>query len=465
MSTTAQATEYEIDRVNRNRQARAEAARLERQQIFCKDREEAIQLDSRASQLQSRIAAFDDPQGDLRDQVQSARKWRRWGLFTLFAVALIANADFWLAMPDVSENLANKATSLITRMQGKDGRENAEESATASTTLSNNNRAEGKIGVENTEARGTDSLATPVPLRIGIGITIVCIWLSLTLGWKACTDTTELRNSAVTLVPGDDEGNRKIQHSIWLRRAGRVAYMAILAGLFCYLYTFDLQRARAIVEGGQMENSDASMTNWPDFGLGISNGELETNEATPKSSDPVQQAVPVDPEQAAHNLARPQVLVYTLLGMLHCLLLVIPAGQRPDDVTLARFDRGKAERSASELRQGEESILRGMYTRIYQAPPEEKDALVVEAMPVAKRINATLGWLAIEEPAGLVSGDATSRIPIVNEPPAVATYDAPTEGTHAEKATNTPPNAGARREPGSGIQPNEPEDPYQAIFG
>jgi hypothetical protein len=420
--------------------AQAEAARQQRHQTFCQDREEAISLDSRTNQVQTQVIAFDDPQSDFSHKVKSARKWFRWLLFTAFAVVLMSNADFWLAMPDVSENLANKATSLIVQIQGK-----------VSNTASEFDRS---------------ALATPVALRVGIGITIVCIWLVLTLGWKACTDTEELRQSAAALVPGDDEGHRRIQQSIWLRRVGRVGYMAILGGLLCYLYTFDLQRARTVVALGQMEDFDTTTIEWPDFGLGISNGELETDEATPKQDIPIQQATPVDPEQAARNLARPQVLVYALLAMLHGLLLVIPSGQRPDDLSLVSFDRGKAERRANETSARASTIYRSLGTRIQQAAPEEKDTLLAEAIPVARRINESLGWTFIEEPTTPASGSAATPMPVLNEAP-FANADVITPELAQNGMTSSPrQEAEPRRQTQqSSIGTDEQEDPYQAIFG
>jgi hypothetical protein len=439
MPTTPQSTQYEIDRVNRNRMARAEAARQQRLHTFCQDREEAIRLDSQTEHVQSQVTAFDDPQSDFSFKVKSARKWLRWLLFTAFAVVLISNADFWLAMPDVSENLANKATSLIVQIQDK-----------ISGTASELNKS---------------AFATPVALRVGIGITVVCIWLALTLGWKACTDTEELRQSAAALVPGDDEGHRRIQQSILLRRVGRIGYMVILGGLFCYLYTFDLQRARTVVALGQMEDVATTTIEWPDFGVGISNGELETDEATPKLDSPAQKIAPVDSEQAARNLARPQVLVYALLAMLHGLLLVIPTGQRPDDFSLTSFDRGQAERGGKETSARAGTIYRSLGTRIQQAAPEEKESLLAEAIPVARRINESLGWTFIEEPTAPASGATARPIPVVNEP-SVAETSGMTELAQNELSSASQENTEPRRQaPQSGIRPDEPEDPYQAIFG
>jgi hypothetical protein len=384
MSTnpTDQSTEYEIDRVKRARHARTETERQHRLKKVCAAREKAIRLNNRVNQLRARIAAFDDPQSGFRAKVKAAQKWLGWTLFTILAVALIATADFWLAMPDVAEMLANKATSLIAHMQNT-------------------------LGGTNTVDHDTVTLVTPVALRVCIGITIVCIFLMLTLGLKKCTDNTALRQSLARLAPGDDRGYRRVQSTIWLHRAGRIGYLALVTYFLCiYLYQFDLQRARAIVAVGSMEQTTTAKLEWPAL-------ESENPEAEPAANGAIaSSAESGDPEQAARNLARPQMLVYALLVMLHGLLLLLPAQDRPDDLSLSLFDRGRAERLASKLEARKSAVLRDIFTTIRQAPTEALEALVLEAMPVATQINASIGHSAFKGTAEPTSGTTATLIPV-----------------------------------------------------
>jgi hypothetical protein len=375
MTTANQPSQYEMDRIQRNRTAREEAGRLEIREAFCRDRERVMTLGSQATVIQANMEAYDNPGGELRPKTRAARKWLGWFAFTVFLGVLIANADFFLGMPDVSEPLAYKAASLLNQLDKK---------------------LPGDCAVSPT---------SPI-IRISCGVLVVLMWLGITVGWKACTNTASLKSSLATLAPGDDERFRSLKRSIRMCWAGRAVYMVVFAGLLSFLYTFDLEKARLVVSNLQVEESTQADDLFKDFDLNLSGNTLTTNEATPQAVLSAPKTTPAALEESARKLARPQVLVYALLTMLHGLLLIIPCAERPDDLSLAFFDRGRAGRAAQNLRQQEGTMLRDLHTRIREANPSYQNDLVVEAMPIARRINETLGWQALEEPVGPVFGSS-----------------------------------------------------------
>lgn len=379
MTTTAQPFPIEVARSNRERQSRASAARTAKLKAFCEDRETAIRIGNRARVIASKVAANNHDDGLFKTKVIAARKWIFWFCFICFSIVLISQADFWLGMPDVSEQMANKATSLITQLGG-------EFSAIA------------------------PDQGTPVSLRIACGAIVVLMWLTLTLGWKWCTETHSLRNSLAALAPDDDQGYQKIRQSIWGRRLLRVAYMCILAALLSYLYSFDLKKARDVVNVQQIEQTTASDADFSNFGIGISDGMIKTDQAiAPKTTEEQRSNL----EQEARNLARPQVLVYCMLAMLHGMLLVIPIGAYPEDVRLAFFSPGKAESEARNLLEREATLLRELGSRIREAEPGVRDELMLEAMPIASKINEAFGGTeVVRQPSP--SGAATSERPVTS---------------------------------------------------
>ncbi|MCA9081555.1 MAG: hypothetical protein KDA58_13410, partial [Planctomycetaceae bacterium] len=389
-------------------------------------------MENRSVRLTDQATEFRRPDGNMRDEVRSARRWLFWFVFTCFAVILAANTDFWIGMPDVTEQLANKCTSLVSQV---------------------GNFVSGTSGGQAADAANA---ATPVGLRVALGIIIVCIWMSLTLGIKWTTDTKDEQSAIHALQPGDDEGYRRLRRVIWLKRLGRIGYMPILIGLLTYLYSFDIERARLVVAARHMsEQTAVDTTDWSQFGLELGeNGELSTNEAVPTATNVVEEAAPVDAEQEARNLARPQVLTYSLLAMLHGLLLIIPSGQKPDDWRLAFFKPGPAGEQAAELHSKSQTLFRGLHTQIQdETDPEVRERLIQEAMPVAKQINDAVGSPVFEVPSEAGSQVAAAGNPAQPETPVAM----PPSEAQPPFPTAFPPAAAG--------QQDGPEDPYQAIFG
>jgi hypothetical protein len=424
MQTMTQANAYEIDRVTRSREARDKAARRAEREAFSADRDHAIALGAKAGHIEAKVAEFDRPESGMRDEVRAARKWRS-GMLVIGAVLVFAAVgDFLFGTPELVEPLANKLASLVMPVP------------------------------ELTDATGSMDEAprvAPVAIRVVCGITFSLFCLLVTLLMKRLASINELLQAVSRLVPGDDEGYRRIQRSIWLRRSVVLPYIALVVVFFGLCYSTDLQKARDLVAIRHNEQSvSGESMEWNELGLELSgSGELKTDEATPASSQPEAMSYPVDLEHEARMIARPQILIYSLLACAHCLVFLMPLGEKPDDTSLASFNRSRAAKQAQAMRHEEERIIRDLYSRIREADPDMRDTLIVEASPVARKINEVLGGGDfIEVPDAPVSHAST------------ATPDSPDAfAARASQEPQTPPINGANP------THNEPDDPLKAIFG
>jgi hypothetical protein len=106
-------------------------------------------------------------------------------------------------------------------------------------------------------------------------------------------------------------------------------------------------------------------------------------------------------------------------------------------------------------------MLRDLHTRIREANPSYQNDLVVEAMPIAKRINATLGWQALEEPVGPTLGTSPTPGAFAMMP------DAPVMSGQTDWME--PSQVGAERHQNErrpeASQDTDPEAELRALFG
>jgi hypothetical protein len=409
---------YETDRLNRKQQNQSLAARGKLMRKHRNDVEAAIVLDKRAKRIEADIVVFDDDSTGFRMRVRVARVAFRIAVATALTICLIAVADFWLATPDISENLASKATSLTTAVSGEAPPANDE-------------------GVSD----------TPVWLRVSIAIILVVGFIALTLWSKEITDGRQLRDSLQQLTPGDDLGYRNLQTGIWFRRGGRVAYMVVLAGLFNFLYTYDLRRAELVADAKAF---DRDTKDWSEVGVRISGGELVTDEAIGDEGDAA------DTETTGNtnaDMAKSSVVIYCLLWMLHGVLMLTPSIPATDDLRLRRFDRAKAETKCTEMREKEEAILRDIHERIRGVAPEVRQDFLREAIPVAKRLNIAVGWPAIDVPGG-------SEEPTLSEAPTPLTAEPPANTSASVASAESP----TKTSEGNGSYASD-DDIYEAIWG
>jgi hypothetical protein len=433
MQTIPQPSAYEIDRANRNREARGNVTRMAERQAFSADRDQAIVMGVRAKDLESKRMEYDRPESGMRDEVRSARKWLT-GMIIIGTVLILAAAgDLLFGTPDLIEVPANKLASLFIDL--KDEAPSAD-----------------------SEAAGEMPKVAPVNIRIVCGVIFSVLALVITLLVKRLASTTEMQLATSQVAPGDDEGYRKIQRGIWLRRAIVVPYTAGVVMFFWLCYTTDLQKARDLVAMSHPEDlASTESTNWDELGLELSgSGELKTNEATPTTGQSEIHTMPADLEEEARMMARPQILIYSLLACAHCLIFLTPLGQRPDDIGLAFFKRNRVEKQAKTLRHNEERIILDLHSRLLDADPEMRDRLVIEAGPIARRMNEILGREAIEVPEMHNAPVSTAY----SGPAGESSWSTP-ESSAPEAFQVTPPT-----EPqATPRQPENPDDLYKAIFG
>jgi hypothetical protein len=428
MQTIPQPSAYEIDRANRNREARGNMARKAELQAFCADRDQALVLGAKATGSEAKVREYDRPESGMLEEVRAARKWRT-GIIMIGAVLIMAAVgDFLFGTPELVEPLANKLASLVIPMPEGDSEAIATEMPTVA----------------------------PVAIRV---ITFSVFTLLITVLVKWIASTNELRLAVGRLAAGDDEGYRRIQRAIWLRRSIIVPFVVLVVIFFRLCYTTDLQKARDLVAIRHMDDAaSVESTNPNEFGFGLNDsGELGTDEAVVKSALSVNTSNPVDLEEEARMIARPQVLIYSLLACAHCLVFLMPLGHKPDDISLASFNRRRMEKQAEKMRSDEERIILDLHSRLLDADPEMRDRLVIEAGPIARRMNEILGREAIEVPemfnAPVSANSSGSSFTDSSRPNPDPSTPGPPKN-HPSPEPQQPPR-----------QAESPDDLYKAIFG
>jgi len=318
--------------------------------------DEACTLRLRRERLREEAERYERDPG-YRRRVEAARRNRsRFGQLA-FVVALIFIADLFLGTPDLAEELAHSTMSLL---PGTGTAEGAAEKP-------GNERA---------------SVATPKWLRLGVGVLLSAIVLVATLLVKKVGDETEHRRAQQRVAPGDREGWRVLMRRIWACRALKAVYMLAMAGFFCWIYTYAHARAEVMDSYAKMPSMEVDFAS-----LGVSlfaTGELVTDEATSGS------AGESNADAASTNrLALGAAATYTMLWLLHGLLLLLPIAGSTIDRPLASFNPHRAAREAQAMGEREATLLRNIVARIYMTPREDpaRETLITLSEPVARAVN------------------------------------------------------------------------------
>lgn len=406
---------YEADL--RDRRGAGEARRF-RQRVISEQRndvESAISLDLQARRLEKQIALYDDPSSGFPGEISRAKRARQTLWTLVIAYVFIGFVDFWLATPDVAETLANKAMAMVPQSAAMEG---------------------------------DVTSVTPVWLRICVGITLTLGFLAATFGLKKLSDPADQREAIAALQPGDDQEFRDLQRMIWAKRGLKVAYMLVLVGLFSHLYSYDLERARMMEEVRSMQQEEFE---WTDLGVSLTGGELSTNEAIPSAT------VATSGADSSSSLAKPALVIYCLLWILHGILVLLPNPTRDVDLGLAGFKRVPAGQKADGLREREGQVLRDILLRINESDDDIREALIREAQPVAARANEAARRAAMEVPTN----------PSVS--PAFAANAQMHQGGNVPNMSHDTPGAAddgfGRHDTTTRFQANDDEDPYSTIFG
>jgi hypothetical protein len=381
------------------------------------DVETAISLDNGAGRIERDIRAFDQNENGFQQRVAADRTAFWCLVIFLGSVALYYVVEFF-ASGDIAEWLAHQVAPLF-------------------------------VGAQDATHASAD---TPVWLRRGAGFGFVTLMLGVTLLFKFVKSwflhhLSQRRN----VVEAEDHSTHwRLTSGIWLIQFVTVGYMAAIAALYVWLFGFAQERA-AITAAIATEQTPIE---FPQLGIKLDGGEVETDEAVGKKSQPAANEV-----KTGGKLSYATGVVYVCLWLLHGLVLLLPTEGFGHELPLAHFKRGAAGRKVESMREAEGRRLRDILERIHSVEGEEREILIREAQPVAARINEAARRQAMDVPP---APGVTTPTPEAEAPRGQASDD-PDDGA-AGAAQNHAPNNRPPTPAGNAAVP-ESEDVYDAIFG
>lgn len=269
----------------------------------------------------------------------------------------------------------------------------------------------------------------PAWLRQTVGVGFVLTMLTPTLLLKFVTGwyLAKFKEARTTAQVGEDGFFRRMTIGIWANHAAKALYLALVAGLYVWLFSFAQERADKLAAMDAMDQEETA----PVFTFSGS-AVKAAEEAKPAEGD--------NPASGVQSkLAKGTAVVYVALWVMHALLLVWPTDGFGRELEYAGFRRGSAMRTAREIRLQQGRTARDILTQIYSVDGAQRDALLREAQPAAKIINRIASWEAMDVP-GQQDGDAPSAGTVKPNPPI------------------SPAPAGSAATP-------EAVDAYDAIFG
>jgi hypothetical protein len=219
-----------------------------------------------------------------------------------------------------------------------------------------------------------------------------------------------------------------------------------------YIWLYGFAQARAAITDEIAEKQES--VGWEDPGIRMVDGHVvKTDEDASKPKDKS-----TGVEKTGAKLAYATGVVYGMLWIFHVLILVLPTEGMGRELEYASFKRRTAERRVERMRDQEGRILRGVVARTFAANGKDREELIREAQPVAKRIN-----------------EAARREVMVPRQPGCEThsqeasagqgqaFDDPEEVTGETVATNTP-NIGMSMPGEEATTPDNVYDSFEGIF-
>lgn len=388
--------------------------------------EEACALRRRRFHLRDRAERFEaDPA--YRRRVEAAKATLHSLAFLSAVCALLFFADLFLGTPDLAENLAHQAMSLIP----DSWLGNIADTAT--------NAADTQVAEE-----------TPKWLRLVIGTMLAGLALTLTLTTKRLGNEVPVRQAQRRLVPGDGQGWKQLQRRLWTCRAIKVGFLIVMAGLFCWLHSWAQWRGDFMNQIGNDPIEKIDLTK-----LGISLFPTEnaaTSEETSGESSATEES-----EKTGNRVALGAAATYSMLWVLHLLLILLPHPGSTTDLPLARFNPHRAEREAEVAGTREAALLRGIVARIQTTPREDnlRETLITLSEPVARAVNE----LFEREIMPLPAPEESAGSPFTFDTTAEVIPDEQASDPGPYDHTDRPDEDRARR------FPEDDEDPGQVIFG
>jgi hypothetical protein len=317
----------------------------------------ALKLHWRRLELQKLAGTFDSSE-EFRNDVAKDRAAHHAMLTTWIFFVIIGLADLFLATPDVSRRLADKAVAFISE----------------------------KLA-ETQVVMGVTLTSAPYWLRISVGLALVSIWLGITYLIKRTTDETQNKADLLRLEPRDYPGKRKIRQAMLGKRFFKLAYMGSLAGVFSLFFLWDVERAKMEISSKKL-NESADVMKEIQLPTGQNNSIAETSNGLKQANLSETEEI----KRAALFQASPSLAVYFGLLMLHgCILLLplVPAGHQSRH---ANFDRNAIGEEIGSLENEEKPLSLRIGDRILATTDSTlRQRFFRIAEPLVPRINELYG--------------------------------------------------------------------------
>lgn len=343
----------DADRVRREREGLIEGHR--------DDVNRALHLGRDAGALQRDRDRFERDE-NFREMVADQRA--TWNIaVTAFAFyALISVADLFLATPEVSRMLADKAVSFISEHLA-----------------------------ERTEFFGVVLTSAPYWLRILVGVTLVAVWIGVTYLVKKLGNEAPQQASLRMMEPGQDALNSRLIRQIWLKRGLKIGYLVLLAGFFAIFHSWDMQRARNESIGARVTEHEFDENPFllPDSAMFAGGAQPEEDTAEkPAAMEPEANAAEGTPLfRSSAALA-----VYGGLWCLHFCLILLPVAPPGRELPYARFSIARVSQRIDRMRNEEIPLSLAIGDRVLATEDAAlKSRLFTITEPLIPRINQLYG--------------------------------------------------------------------------
>ncbi len=304
--------------------------------------EEALSLHQEAGRVQEQTQAYDANTDGFRERAHNDR--RDWQLLRIFWMTIIGYVVIeWMTSGDVASMIANSMAPHF----------------------------------------GLDAATgdTPIWLRRVAGASFVLAMLLATLLTKLITGHAlkSLKSTRTSLLPGEEARYRGLTWSISGVYACKVAYVVAIASLYVWLYGFAKQRAAFMAD---IANEQRQTTEMSGVGFKLEDGGIKEQASSPVSPPNVNQS------DAVKRLSGATGVFYTLIVLLHLLVLMLPVAGFSRPLDLRHFQRSKAGAHLNNVMERRNQTLRNIYETVRVAPEQYRDDLVNASEPVHGLINA-----------------------------------------------------------------------------
>ena len=345
-------SEFEIAEEQRQNEARQFIERKGAISAIGNQVETVIGLHEQAGILETKIADFDANKGGMQERVQKDRA--DWLLLWVFCITVIAYVILeFMTSGDIAEVLGYQMTP--------------------------------HFGID--PATG----GTPIWLRRAAGVGFVAAMLIATLLMKLLTTwfAARLKDALAKLKAWQIRRYWMLTSALWSVQLVKIIYVIGVGILYIWLYGFATERAAMMAEISKESKQPVGYTG---SGMKMVGGVLESDKDHFQEEKTSKVA---EAKSTISRLAGAVGVYYTMIVMLHALVLCIPTQGFARELEYAQFRRGKAETMAANMRSDEKRILRSILQDIRIAPPQYRDDLVRASESVHEKINSMYGYPVI----------------------------------------------------------------------